>query len=322
MPDFDSRPPAILLMGPTASGKTALACALAERFPLDLISVDSALVYRGLDIGSAKPDAATLARHPHRLVDIRDPEQPYSAGDFRADALREMAAINAAGRVPLLVGGTGLYFRALTRGFADLPTADADLRATLQAELQQSGLAALHERLQQQDPQAAARIRPSDTQRVLRALEVIALSGRPLSEIQRDGAPSRPPYRLLKLALVPADRAPLHARIAERFGQMLQDGLIEEVQRLRARAGVHAELPAIRAVGYRQVWQYLDGEFSRDELCDRGVFATRQLAKRQITLLRAELDSRWLDPERGDALARAGDAVQLFLGEYGPATNS
>lgn len=309
-------------MGPTASGKTALACALAERFPLELISVDSALVYRGLDIGSAKPDAQTLRRHPHRLIDIRDPEQPYSAGDFRDDALHEMAAISAAGCVPLLVGGTGLYFRALTRGFADLPTADPELRAALQAQLQRDGLAALHQRLQQQDPAAAARIRPSDTQRVLRALEVIALSGRPLSEIQQQTAAPRLPYRLLKLALVPADRAPLHARIAERFEQMLGDGLVEEVQRLRARAGVHADLPALRAVGYRQVWQYLDGEFPRDELRDRGVFATRQLAKRQITMLRAELDSRWLDPERGDVHARAADALQLFLGEYGPATNS
>lgn len=309
-------------MGPTASGKTALACALAERFPLQLISVDSALVYRGLDIGSAKPDAATLRRHPHRLIDIRDPEQAYSAGDFRDDALREMAAISAAGRVPLLVGGTGLYFRALTRGFADLPTADPALRAALQAQMQRDGLAVLHQRLQQQDPAAAARIRPSDTQRVLRALEVIALSGRPLSEIQQQTEPPRLPYRLLKLALVPADRAPLHARIAVRFEQMLDGGLVEEVQRLRARAGVHADLPALRAVGYRQVWQYLDGEFARGELRDRGVFATRQLAKRQITMLRAELDSRWLDPERADVQARAAEALQLFLGEYRPTTNS
>ena len=309
---IDSRPLAVLLMGPTASGKTALACALSERFPLDLVSVDSALVYRGLDIGSAKPDAATLARYPHRLVDIREPHEPYSAGEFRVDALREMATIVAAGRVPLLVGGTGLYFRALMRGFSELPPSDPALRAQLQSELECEGLAVLHARLAAADPAAAQRIRASDTQRVLRALEVIALSGRPLSE-QQTGREQRPPYRLLRLALVPEDRAPLHARIAQRFDAMLADGLIEEVQALRARAGVHADLPALRAVGYRQVWQYLDGEFPRAELRDRGIFATRQLAKRQITMLRAELDARWFDPERGDLDRRVADALASFL---------
>jgi tRNA dimethylallyltransferase len=312
MPAIDSRPLAILLMGPTASGKTALACELAERFPLQLISVDSALVYRGLDIGSAKPDAATLARHPHRLIDIREPQQPYSAGEFRSDALREMAQISAAGRVPLLVGGTGLYFRALMHGFSDLPVADAALRAQLQEELETHGLAALHARLAQADPTAAARIHATDTQRVLRALEVIALSGRPLSELQR-GRGVRAPYRFLKLALVPADRAPLHARIAERFDAMLAGGLLDEVQALRARSGLHADLPALRAVGYRQAWQHLDGEFPRAELRERGIYATRQLAKRQITMLRAELDARWLDPERPGLAARAGQALALFL---------
>ena len=320
MPALDIRPPAILLMGPTASGKTALACQLSERFPLELVSVDSALVYRGLDIGSAKPDAATLARYPHRLIDIRDPEQAYSAGEFRDDALREMAQITAAGRVPLRVGGTGLYFRALTRGFSDLPTADAQLRARLQAQLQVHGLAALHSRLAALDPAAAARIRPGDTQRVLRALEVIELSGRPLSELQQGG--ERAPYRFLKLALVPAERAPLHARIAARFEQMLREGLVEEVRGLRARPGLHADLPSMRAVGYRQVWQYLDGEFALAELRDRGVFATRQLAKRQITMLRAELDARWLDPERGGLIGRATAALELFLPEVGPVSNS
>lgn len=312
MPTLDARPLAVLLMGPTASGKTALACALAERFPLELVSVDSALVYRGLDIGSAKPDAATLARHPHRLIDIREPDQPYSAGEFRHDALREMAAITAAGRVPLLVGGTGLYFRALMRGFSDLPAADAEQRELLQTELERDGLSALHARLARQDPLAASRIRASDTQRVLRALEVMALSGRPLSELQQ-GRVEPSPYRLLKLALVPVERAPLHARIAERFDAMLAGGLIEEVQSLRARGNLHADLPALRAVGYRQVWQYLDGAFSRTELRDRGIFATRQLAKRQITMLRAEIDARWLDPERENLGVRASSAVQLFL---------
>jgi tRNA dimethylallyltransferase len=312
MSAIDTRPLAVLLMGPTASGKTALACTLAERFPLDLVSVDSALVYRGLDIGSAKPDASTLARHPHRLIDIREPNDPYSAGEFRTDALREMATITAAGRVPLLVGGTGLYFRALMRGFSELPPSDPARRAQLQAELERDGLAALHARLAAADPLAAERIRASDTQRVLRALEVIALTGRPLSE-QQQGREQPPPYRLLRLALVPADRAPLHARIAARFDAMLAEGLIDEVQALRAQPGVHADLPALRAVGYRQVWQYLDGEFSRAELRERGIFATRQLAKRQITMLRAELDARWFDPEREDLARYAADALRLFL---------
>ena len=316
MSAIDTRPLAVLLMGPTASGKTALACTLAERFPIDLVSVDSALVYRGLDIGSAKPDAATLARHPHRLIDIREPNDPYSAGEFRTDALREMATITAAGRVPLLVGGTGLYFRALMRGFSELPPSDPVRRAQLQAELERDGLAALHARLAAADPRAAGRIRASDTQRVLRALEVIALTGRPLSE-QQQGREQPPPYRLLRLALVPADRAPLHARIAARFDAMLAEGLIDEVQALRAQPGVHADLPALRAVGYRQVWQYLDGEFSRAELRERGIFATRQLAKRQITMLRAELDARWFDPEREDLARSAADALRLFLGRAG-----
>lgn len=316
MPAVDTRPLAVLLMGPTASGKTALACALADRFPLGLISVDSALVYRGLDVGSAKPDPVTLARYPHRLVDIREPDQPYSAGEFRRDALAAMDEITAAGRVPLLVGGTGLYFRALMRGFSELPAADPALRAELQQALQREGLAALHARLAQADATAAARIRPSDTQRVLRALEVIRLTGRPLSELQQ-GRPQAPPYRLLKLALVPAERAALHERIAVRFDAMLAGGLLEEVAGLRARGGLHADLPALRAVGYRQVWEFLDGDFPRSELRERGIFATRQLAKRQITMLRAELDARWLEPERADLPQVAAAALDLFLGSAG-----
>ena len=301
-------------MGPTASGKTALACELAERFAVDLVSVDSALVYRGLDIGSAKPDAATLARYPHRLIDIREPNQPYSAGDFRDDALREMAQIVAAGRTPLLVGGTGLYFRALTVGFSDLPPADAGVRARLAGDLERDGLAALHARLAASDPVAAARIRASDTQRVLRALEVIAVSGRPLSDLHGRRA-ERPPYRFLKLALMPTDRAPLHARIAQRFDAMLAMGFLDEVKKLRERGDLHADLPAMRAVGYRQAWQHLDGEFDVAELRARGVFATRQLAKRQITMLRAELDALTLDPERTGLIDQVARAVAAFLPE-------
>jgi tRNA dimethylallyltransferase len=313
---LDARPPAIFLMGPTASGKTALACALAERFPLDLVSVDSALVYRGLDIGAAKPDAATLARHPHALVDIRDPAQPYSAAEFRGDALAAMRAITARGRVPLLVGGTGLYFRALQRGLSELPEADPALRARLAEEGARIGWPALHARLARLDPPAAARIGPNDAQRLQRALEVIELSGRPLSELQRGGHGEAFPWRVLKLALLPGERRSLHTRIAERFDAMLAAGFLDEVRALRARGDLHAELPAIRAVGYRQGWEYLDGATDAAGFRDRAIFATRQLAKRQITWLRAELDARVFDPEVSPPLARAAEAVDLFLGTY------
>jgi tRNA dimethylallyltransferase len=311
----DARPPAIFLMGPTASGKTALACALAESFPLGLVSVDSALVYRGLDIGTAKPDPATLARHPHALIDIRDPGAPYSAAMFREDALQAMAAMAADGAVPLLVGGTGLYFRALERGLSDLPQADTGLRARIAEEARRHGWPVLHARLAERDPDAAARIRPNDAQRVQRALEVIELTGRPLSEQQ--GRPrARVPYRLLKLALVPADRDLLRERIARRFDGMLEAGFLDEVRRLRARGDLDPELPALRAVGYRQAWQHLDGETGPREFRERAIFATNQLAKRQLTWLRSEVDARTLDPGRGDPFDTAAGAVALFLGGH------
>ncbi|HET6906424.1 MAG TPA: tRNA (adenosine(37)-N6)-dimethylallyltransferase MiaA [Rhodanobacteraceae bacterium] len=309
----DARPPAIFLMGPTASGKTALACALAAGSPLRLVSVDSALVYRGLDIGAAKPDAATLARHPHALIDIRDPAQPYSAATFREDALAAMARITAAGAVPLLVGGTGLYFRALERGLSELPQADPDLRGRIAGEAQRHGWPALHARLAERDPQAAARIRPNDAQRIQRALEVIGLTGQPLSQ-QQGRTRARLPYRLLKLALVPADRDSLRDRIARRFDAMLAAGFLDEVRRLRARGDLDPELPALRAVGYRQAWQHLNGETDAREFRDRAIFATNQLAKRQLTWLRSETDARVIDPARGDPLGFAADAVALFLG--------
>lgn len=312
MHGIDQRPPAIFLMGPTASGKTALALELAERFPLSLVSVDSALVYRGLDIGAAKPDAATLARHPHRLVDIRDPEQPYSAAEFRADALAAMAEIVASGRVPLLVGGTGLYFRALARGLSPLPEADAALRADLAQEGQRVGLAELHTRLAAADPEAAVRIHPNDPQRILRALEVIALTGRPLSA-QQVGAGVRPPYRVLKLALLPAGRVPLHARIADRFDAMLGAGLVGEVEALRRRPGLRPEHPAMRAVGYRQAWQFLDGTLDSEALRAQGIHATRQLAKRQITWLRSEQDAIPLDPDTARIEDMAVRRLNAFL---------
>ncbi|WP_243039836.1 tRNA (adenosine(37)-N6)-dimethylallyltransferase MiaA [Dyella sedimenti] len=310
---IDQRPLAVFLMGPTASGKTALACALSDRFPVELVSVDSALVYRGMDIGTAKPDAATLQRYPHRLIDIRDPAEPYSAADFRAGAIEAMRDIASRGRVPLLVGGTGLYFRALQQGLSPLPEADAAIRERLGAEAARIGWPALHERLRQLDPAAAARIGPNDAQRIQRALEVIELTGRPLSEQQRGGNGARFLWRVLKLALLPADRAPLHARIAQRFDAMLAAGFLDEVRALRERGDLHADLPAIRAVGYRQAWEHLDGQTDAAQFRDRGVFATRQLAKRQITWLRGELDARTLDPERSGLLERALDALALFL---------
>lgn len=309
----DVRPLAVFLMGPTASGKTALACALRERFPIELISVDSALVYRGLDIGAAKPDAPTLARHPHALLDLRDPSTPYSAADFRSDALAAMARIGAGGRVPLLVGGTGLYFRALQRGLSALPDAAPAIRARLAEEAAADGWPALHARLATLDPVAAARIGPNDAQRLQRALEVIELTGRPLSVQQTGGTGARFPWRVLKLALLPAERGALHARIARRFDAMLAAGFLDEVRALRARGDLHPDLPALRAVGYRQAWEHLAGATDAATFRDRAIHATRQLAKRQITWLRAELDARPLDPERSDLFGRASEALGLFL---------
>lgn len=310
---IDTRPLAIFLMGPTASGKTALACELARRFPVGLVSVDSALVYRGLNIGAAKPDAATLAEFPHRLIDIRDPAKAYSAADFRADALREMEGMAASGKIPLLVGGTGLYFRALQSGLSQLPEADADLRARLADEAARLGWPALHARLRERDPQAALRIGPDDAQRIQRALEVIELTGMPLSA-QQGGLPAPFGYRVLKLALIPDDRAVLHERIAQRMDAMIAQGFLNEVRALRARGDLHVDLPAVRAVGYRQAWQHLDGEFGAAEFRDRAIFATRQLAKRQLTWLRSELDARVLDPLVSGHFAQARQAVAGFLG--------
>lgn len=314
-PSIDHRPPAIFLMGPTAAGKTALGCALADRFALELVSVDSALVYRGLDIGAAKPDAETLRRYPHALIDIRDPSEPYSAAQFRDDALGAMQATTARGHVPLLVGGTGLYFRALEHGLSEMPSADPDLRERLRVEAERAGWPALHARLAQHDPEAATRIRPNDAQRIQRALEVIELTGETLTTLHATARNAqRLPYRLLKLALVPANRDGLRERIAARFDAMLAAGFIDEVKRLRARGDLHADLPALRAVGYRQAWEFLDGQCSAEAFRQRAIDATRQLAKRQTTWLRAELDARMFNPDEPDLGESAAAAVALFLG--------
>ncbi|MFN2349183.1 MAG: tRNA (adenosine(37)-N6)-dimethylallyltransferase MiaA [Thioalkalivibrio sp.] len=294
-------PPAIFLMGPTASGKTDLAVQLVRQLPCEIISVDSALVYRGMDIGTAKPGPEVLAEAPHRLIDILDPSEAYSAARFREDALAAMAEITAAGKVPLLVGGTMLYFRALEFGLDLLPQADPELRRAIEAEADRLGWEALHRQLAEVDPESAARIHPNDPQRLQRALEVYRLTGRPLSAFHGGGQASRLPYRLLRLALMPADRAALRARIARRFEQMLELGLIPEVETLHRRKDLNPSLPAIRAVGYRQVWAHLGGQLDYQTMVRKAVTATGQLAKRQITWLRSYPQVETLEIEGLDA---------------------
>ncbi|MCG7875819.1 MAG: tRNA (adenosine(37)-N6)-dimethylallyltransferase MiaA [Candidatus Thiodiazotropha taylori] len=291
-------------MGPTASGKTALAVALVERLPLEIISVDSALIYRGMDIGTAKPDQATLRIAPHRLIDIRDPSESYSAAAFREDALTEMAEITRAGRVPLLVGGTMLYFKALEEGLSDLPEADPGIRSRLEQELGRLGLEALHQRLSCLDPAAGRRIHANDPQRILRALEVIEISGKTLTELQQGGVGHTFPYSVLKLVRAPLERSLLYARIERRFREMLAQGFEREVSALMRRGDLSPAMPSMRAVGYRQMLSYLLGELSREEMIERGIIATRQLAKRQFTWLRSCRGCHWLD-EEGDVIEQA-----------------
>lgn len=278
--------PVILLMGPTASGKSAVALELSKRLPLEIVSVDSAQVYRGMDIGTAKPDAVTRAHIPHHLIDIISPEQAYSAARFRSDALAAVAAIQARGRVALLVGGTMLYFKALREGLSALPGADHAVRARLDARAAAQGWPALHAELAKVDSATAARLRPTDAQRIQRALEVYEVSGRPLSALHGTRDPKDAP-EYLAFALIPVNRAELHRRIAERFDAMLAEGLIDEVRGLRARHALNADMPSMRCVGYRQVWRFLEGDGDRMTLRDRGIAATRQLAKRQLTWLRS-----------------------------------
>ena len=308
-------PPAIFLMGPTAAGKTDLAMELTRALPCELISVDSALVYRGMDIGTAKPSKELLVEFPHRLIDIIDPVQSYSAAEFRADALAAMADITARGNIPLLVGGTMLYFKALQEGLADMPPADAGIRAQLEAEAAALGWQGLHDQLAEVDPVSAARIHPNDPQRLIRALEVYRVSGLSMTAHREqqtaqstDAAASgrhQLPYTVANLAIAPADRHVLHDRIAQRFVHMLEQGFVDEVLALRARGDLHAGLSSMRAVGYRQVWDHLDGKLTWDQMQERGVIATRQLAKRQFTWLRSWADLQWLDSLACDNLPRA-----------------
>jgi tRNA dimethylallyltransferase len=303
---------AVFLLGPTASGKTAVALALAQRFPAEIVNVDSAQVYRGMDVGTAKPPAAERARVPHHLIDILDPTEAYSAGRFREDALRIAREIHERGRTPILAGGTMLYFRALTRGLADLPPAQPAIRKAIEARAASAGWPALHRELASVDPIAAARIEPTDAQRIQRALEVHRHTGRALSSFH--GEPRDPlPFEALQISLEPALRSALHERIAVRFREMLAGGLVEEVRALRERYALDRAMPSMRAVGYRQVWDTLAGDAPAAALESRGVAATRQLAKRQLTWLRAMPDVERFDCLRPDLAQAVGERVELFL---------
>ena len=295
-------------MGPTASGKTDLAMAISDHLPVELISVDSALVYRGLDIGSAKPNPEELALYPHRLIDICDPSESYSAGRFREDALAAMAEISGRGKIPLLVGGTMLYFKALLQGMAEMPQADPAFRAAIEARAEKEGWPALHAELARVDPALAAKLHPNHSVRIERALEVYHLTGKTMTRLraEQESESLHAQYDIQQLAIVPDDRSILHRRIAERFQRMLDSGFIEEVQGLRARGDLHRDLPAIRAVGYRQVWEYLEGEMDYQQMVEAGIAATRQLAKRQLTWLR-----RWPDLQRIGAQAPGGKVRKI-----------
>ncbi|PKO46197.1 MAG: tRNA (adenosine(37)-N6)-dimethylallyltransferase MiaA [Betaproteobacteria bacterium HGW-Betaproteobacteria-22] len=310
----DTLPPAIFLMGPTASGKTGLAVALYAELPVELVSVDSALVFRDMNIGTAKPDRATLAKAPHHLIDIISPTEAYSAANFRNDTLRLMADITARGKVPLLVGGTMLYFKALQEGLSRLPEANPEIRAQIEHEARQVGWPMMHTRLAQIDPETAARLQPNDMQRIERALEVYRITGKTMTALHQSSGGEALPYRLLKIALVPSDRKVLHERIAQRFNQMLADGLIDEVKALKAKyPALTKDSTSMRCVGYRQALEYLAGEYDLAEFRDRGVFATRQLAKRQLTWLRGMEDLQVVDCLRSEMHEIVLQYIQQFI---------
>ncbi len=304
-------PRAIFLMGPTASGKTGVAVELVQRLPLEIISVDSALVYRDMDIGTAKPDTATLAQAPHHLIDIVDPTEVYSAAAFRKDALRLMNEIARRGKIPLLVGGTMLYFKALKEGLSNLPIADPEIRKELDEITRQNGTPYLHRMLCSVDPVTAERLSPNDTQRVGRAMEIFRITGRPMSELLNKQREDSLPFNVLSIALIPGDRSALHQRIALRFTQMLEQGLIEELQRLRKTYRLHRDLPSMRCVGYRQAWEYLEGEIDKEQFLEKGIIATRQLAKRQLTWLRSMPENIAIDCLEKDLAERVESAINL-----------
>ena len=307
-------PPAIFLMGPTAAGKTALSVQLAQQLNAEIISVDSALVFKGMDIGTAKPTIEERAGITHYLIDILDPAKSFSTGEFRSRALALMADITARGKVPLLVGGTMLYFNSPFYGLAELPTADSTLRAQLDAEAQCIGKIAMHKKLQAIDPKAAARIHPNDPQRVQRALEVQILSGKSMTELHEQAKVEQIPYQQIKLIVAPRDRAILHEKIAQRFKLMLAQGFVAEVEALYRRGDLTVQMPSVRAVGYRQVWSYLDGEINLQEVQELGVIATRQLAKRQFTWLRREVDAETFYTEDSRVFERVFEVVAQRIG--------
>lgn len=311
-----NKPLAVAIMGPTASGKTAAALEIARHIPSEIISVDSALIYRGMDIGTAKPTAEELAAVPHHLINILDPKDAYSVRQFRDDALRLVEGIQSRGRLPLLVGGTMLYFKGLRDGLDELPQADPILRAQIDTEIAQHGIMALHARLRELDPASADRLRPTDTQRIQRAIEICLLSGQPMSALLAQSTTPELRFTLLPIALEPSDRSVLHARIAERFDRMLaaRPGLLDELQALRARGDLHLGLPAMRCVGYRQAWEYLDGQISAEDLREKGIAATRQLAKRQLTWLRSMNDRIPVDCLAPDAAVQVLRIIQRALG--------
>ncbi len=311
-----TKPLAVAIMGPTASGKTATALRIATAIPSEIISVDSALIYRGMDIGTAKPTLNERAAVPHHLIDILDPVESYSVRQFRDDAIRLVTDIIARGKLPLLVGGTMLYFKGLREGLDDLPPADPMLRAQIDMEIARHGITALHARLRELDPVTADRLKPTDTQRIQRAIEIALLTGQPMSALIAKSTPPTLPFSLLPIALEPSDRAVLHARIATRFDDMVNasPSLLDEVGLLRARGDLHLGLPSMRCVGYRQAWEYLDGSITKEEFREKGVIATRQLAKRQLTWLRGMEDRLIIDCIASDAPAQALGHIQAALG--------